>query len=533
MILFRQSLGLSDYSSEDENDNGSEDDLFARLPPSDEKKLSKYEEQDEKEETSEDEEDIEEFIRKIEEDADMVEELQDNPIDTYENEIADDILYGDVNVENIDESYGKLPEGEDSELDDNILDEYESYLRETGQYNEDSSDEELGEMDEENIDDDLNNKSKKSIDNDLLEEEEELENDEEEKRFLKHKNTNSKNDVKEDENMGIDENEEDEFERYESELIAQMEQLENDNLKEKSWQEAGEISAKKREKDTLLEEDLKYDHTGKAVPIIDKKSNEDIESIIIHRILENIFDDPIPPEEKKEKEDLKKLQISAEKDRKSLVEIYEKKYLETIHGEAVEEENPEEIKVSERKAEIKNHVSKILQLLNKMSSFHYVAAPTKFLGTDKVQLSDIAKTSSSKEESSGIIRSEALEATATEIMTSLPYLQVGETEMTKEDRKRKRRLAKQTARKKAKTTQDLVDKLNPSKSISSKQQKEVLDSLKKIEADPDAHTLSKSKDFFTKLQENMEKGNKSKKQQAIEDDKGKHTARQRARYDRF
>ncbi|KAH7125202.1 U3 small nucleolar ribonucleoprotein complex, subunit Mpp10 [Dendryphion nanum] len=80
-------------------------------------------------------------------------------------------------------------------------------------------------------------------------------------------------------------------ERRQHKLAEQIRRLESENVAKRAWQLSGEVSSRARPMNSLLEEDLGFEHLGKPVPIITAEVSESIEALIKRRILASEFDE--------------------------------------------------------------------------------------------------------------------------------------------------------------------------------------------------------------------------------------------------
>ena len=72
---------------------------------------------------------------------------------------------------------------------------------------------------------------------------------------------------------------------------AEIEALEQELLKTKSWDMLGETSSRKRPENSLLEKDLDYQRTIKVAPTITEDVTKTIEDMIKQRIRDELWDD--------------------------------------------------------------------------------------------------------------------------------------------------------------------------------------------------------------------------------------------------
>ncbi|RUP11984.1 Mpp10 protein-domain-containing protein, partial [Jimgerdemannia flammicorona] len=149
------------------------------------------------------------------------------------------------------------------------------------------------------------------------------------------------------------------------------------NVGEKDWTLGGEASSKARPLNSLLEEDLEFEHVVKPVPVITQETTETLEEMIKRRILDNAFNDverkadptfrPYLPS--------KRVELSDEKSKKSLAENYEDDYVKetTVGGIANEKDKV----LKKEHQEIDNMFRDLCQKLDALSNFHYTPKPPK------------------------------------------------------------------------------------------------------------------------------------------------------------
>ncbi len=81
------------------------------------------------------------------------------------------------------------------------------------------------------------------------------------------------------------------FERQRARMQKTIEALEEENISEKPWMLRGEVSARSRPANSLLEHDIDFEHAGKAAPIITEQVTGTLEQIIMQRIRDRAYDD--------------------------------------------------------------------------------------------------------------------------------------------------------------------------------------------------------------------------------------------------
>lgn len=275
---------------------------------------------------------------------------------------------------------------------------------------------------------------------------------------------------------------------------------------------SGETGGSVRPINSLLEEDVSFDHTTTAAPDITEETTQNLEDIVKQRIKDEAWDDveckvkPVTePYEYK-----KKLPLDQEKSKLSLSQIYEQEYLKQTQAEAEEKE-------IEEHTEIKALMTKLFVKLDALSNFHFTPKPPK---PELKVVSNVPVIS--VEEVTPVTLSDAMMLAPEEVHEKKKD-QKGSSEKTDTDRKRARRARKRrqheqaVARgKKAK----LMEKLKPG--LGNKYSKKA--ALKKLEKDQTSQKnvsvlrdedgdkpVNTSSAFFSQLQDEVRDQVKAKK----------------------
>ncbi len=160
-------------------------------------------------------------------------------------------------------------------------------------------------------------------------------------------------------------------------LELMTEEFEKDLLAEKPWQMTGEAKGTQRPTNSLLEVTPTFEFATKMAPMITVEHTLSIEDMIKNRILAEDWDDVVPRELPdiglaKRKGELP--EVSQEKSKLSLGELYEREYLKKTTGydaDAVEKETEEEKAKNEMKMLFANLCSK----LDALSNYHFAPRP--------------------------------------------------------------------------------------------------------------------------------------------------------------
>lgn len=160
------------------------------------------------------------------------------------------------------------------------------------------------------------------------------------------------------------------FEKRQEKLKAHIQQLEKTALEQKPWQLLGEVTAQKRPENSLLEEDLHFDHAVRKAPVITEETTLQLEDIIIQRIKDQAWDDVLRKEKPKEEtfEYKKRLTLDHEKSKLSLAEVYEQEYQKQTQQKSEVEEN-------QQYTEIQKKIDSLFLKLDALSNFHFTPKP--------------------------------------------------------------------------------------------------------------------------------------------------------------
>lgn len=166
-------------------------------------------------------------------------------------------------------------------------------------------------------------------------------------------------------------------ERRQRELADQIAQLEAEAIGPKDWTLLGEASSRARPENSLLEEDLDFEHVAKSVPNVTEESVASLEELIKKRILDNNFDsvervrayDPTPflPS--------RFFELDDKQSAKSLAQIYEDDYTAAASG--AKSVDARDAKLKAQHDEIDTLWSEICYKLDALSSLNFVPKAPK------------------------------------------------------------------------------------------------------------------------------------------------------------
>jgi U3 small nucleolar RNA-associated protein MPP10 len=169
------------------------------------------------------------------------------------------------------------------------------------------------------------------------------------------------------------------FGKQSKRLHAQTKQLEQEILAEKPWQMKGEAVGTSRPVNSLLEATPQFEVTAKMAPVITEEHTESIEEIIKRRVLDEDWDDVVPRELPNvgKKSGLDEApEVSQERSKLGLGELYEREYLKKVKGYDVDaaETSSKEKKLED---EIKSMYANLCSKLDAMSNYNFAPRPVE------------------------------------------------------------------------------------------------------------------------------------------------------------
>ncbi|OWZ50099.1 U3 small nucleolar RNA-associated protein MPP10 [Cryptococcus neoformans var. grubii Br795] len=179
-------------------------------------------------------------------------------------------------------------------------------------------------------------------------------------------------------------------EKRQKALAEEIAQLESEAVGPKEWTLLGEASSRTRPQNSLLEEDLDFEHVAKVVPVITEDSVATMEELIKQRILDNNFDSPVRVRAFEPTPFLPSrfFELQDTQSSKSLAQIYEEEYQAAASGEKLKDARDQ--KLQKAHEEIEGLWSEICYKLDALSSLNFVPkAPKASITT----ISDLPTTS--------------------------------------------------------------------------------------------------------------------------------------------
>ncbi|GKY99391.1 hypothetical protein MPSEU_000893800 [Mayamaea pseudoterrestris] len=162
-----------------------------------------------------------------------------------------------------------------------------------------------------------------------------------------------------------------------SKLMQQTEDLEAEMLAEKPWQMVGETGSMERPVNSLLDLTPEFDVASKLKPVVTVEQTADLEEIIKQRILKDDWDDVAPrelPDVGWHSKRNEPPQVSQEKSKLSLGELYEQEYLKKAVGYDVQAAEKRSVE-DQAKDEMKSLFANLCSKLDALTNYHFAPRP--------------------------------------------------------------------------------------------------------------------------------------------------------------
>ena len=274
-------------------------------------------------------------------------------------------------------------------------------------------------------------------------------------------------------------------ERRQAKVAEEIRKLEAELVAKRAWTLSGEATATSRPMNSLLEEDMDFEHVGKPVPVITEDVSESIEELIKRRILAHEFDEVLRrrPDTLGNPNDARRGLVEVQDTKgKSLAEIYEEEHAKKANPDAYVSQADEKLQRDEE--EIKNMWKDVSARLDALSSWHYKPKPAAPTLTVVADVATVAMEDAQPTTAQGVAGGESMIApqevyapgkdTAEKgEVVARSGLPVAKQEMSREDKLRRRRRDKERIRK--------AGGLDAGKTVSKKAlaQREAMSDLKK------------------------------------------------------
>ena len=249
--------------------------------------------------------------------------------------------------------------------------------------------------------------------------------------------------------------------RRQAALTAEIRRLEAASVAKRDWTLSGEARAADRPINSLLEEDLDFERTGKPIPVITQEVSEDIEALIKRRIIAREFDEVIrrrPGNLATGNSDLRRgrFELDDSKPQQSLAEIYEAEHLKAVDPEGYTDKRDEKLK--REHAKIEQMWKDVSAKLDALSSWHYKPKPPSasinvVADVPAISMEDARPTAGGEVGGESMLAPQEVyrpgegKRSKEEVLEKGSGLPVGREEMTRDEKVRRRRREKERIRK--------------------------------------------------------------------------------------
>ncbi|CRK26502.1 hypothetical protein BN1708_004230, partial [Verticillium longisporum] len=168
-------------------------------------------------------------------------------------------------------------------------------------------------------------------------------------------------------------------ERRQAKLAEEIRKLEAASVAKREWALMGEATAVERPQNSLLEQDLDFEHAGKPIPVITEQVTEGIEELIKRRILAQEFDEVIRrrPDAASVAAGTRRglVELDDTKSSKGLAELYEDEHQKNANPDSYISKSDEKLRKEE--AEVERMWKDLNSTLDALSSWNYRPRPSE------------------------------------------------------------------------------------------------------------------------------------------------------------
>ena len=249
--------------------------------------------------------------------------------------------------------------------------------------------------------------------------------------------------------------------RRQAALTAEIRRLEAASVAKRDWTLSGEARAADRPINSLLEEDLDFERTGKPIPVITQEVSEAIEALIKRRIIAREFDEVIrrrPGNLVTGSSDPRRgrFELDDSKPQQSLAEIYEAEHLKAVDPEGYTDKRDEKLK--REYAKIEEMWKDVSAKLDALCSWHYKPKPPSasihvVADVPAISMEDARPTAGGEVGGESMLAPQEVykpgegKRSKEEVLKKGSGLPVGREEMTRDEKVRRRRREKERIRK--------------------------------------------------------------------------------------
>lgn len=165
-------------------------------------------------------------------------------------------------------------------------------------------------------------------------------------------------------------------ERRQAKLAEEIRRMESELVAKRAWTLSGEASAGSRPMNSLLEEDLDFEHAGKPITVVTEEVSEEIEDLVKRRILAGEFDEVVKRRPNADvPADVRRglIELDDFKAKQSLAEIYEEEHVKNTDPDSYVSAKDEKLRREEK--EIESMWKDVCARLDGLSSWHYKPKP--------------------------------------------------------------------------------------------------------------------------------------------------------------